>query len=146
MAHVIKISLITALWYGALSALLIYVIAPWLHTGVGYNLQDGVTLPMYQKKALTSAAIGYPLLCVVLISEARIAVKTRRKPSLFRGKIRYAANRSDLPARPPQVDPALVVTVIIGCIAGGLRRSLRRETIPNRAVGGLAATSAGEPR
>ena len=67
MAHAIKISLITALWYGALSALLIYVIAPWLHTGVGYNLQDGVTLPMYQKKALTSAAIGYPLLCVVLI-------------------------------------------------------------------------------
>lgn len=67
MAQIIKISLFTALWYGALSVLMIYFVAPWLHTGVGYNLQEGVTLPMYQKKALASAAIGYPLLCAVLI-------------------------------------------------------------------------------
>lgn len=67
MAQAIKIGLITALWYGALSTLLIYVVAPWLHTGVGYNLHDGVTLPMYQKRAIASAAIGYPLLCAVLI-------------------------------------------------------------------------------
>ncbi|MBC7807132.1 MAG: hypothetical protein H7145_13395 [Akkermansiaceae bacterium] len=67
MAQALKIVLITALWYGGFAALLIFVVAPWLHTGVGYNLQDGVTLPIYQKKALTSAAIGYPLLCAVLI-------------------------------------------------------------------------------
>ncbi len=65
--HAIKISLITAVWYGALAALLIFVVAPWLHTGVGYAFQDGVTLPIYQKRALASAAIGYPLLCAALI-------------------------------------------------------------------------------
>lgn len=80
MLHAIKICLITALWYGALAALMIYVIAPWLHTGVGYNLQDGVTLPMYQKKALGSAALGYPLLCAVLIFNSLYRRKTTNPP------------------------------------------------------------------
>lgn len=80
MPQAIKISLITALWYGGLSALLIYVVAPWLHTGVGYALQDGVTLPLYQKKALASAAIGYPLLCGVLIFAAANRRKNAAEP------------------------------------------------------------------
>ena len=67
MPQPLKIILFTALWYGAASELLIYVVAPWLHTGVGYVLHDGVTLPTYQKRAVISAAIGYPLLCAALI-------------------------------------------------------------------------------
>ncbi|MBC8139874.1 MAG: hypothetical protein H7Y38_00375 [Armatimonadetes bacterium] len=63
----LKISLLTAFWYGALSALLIFVVAPWLHAGAGYAFRDGVTLPIYQRNALVSAVIGYVLLCGVLI-------------------------------------------------------------------------------
>lgn len=67
MPQPLKIVLVTALWYGAVSALLIYVVAPWLHTGVGYVLYDGVTLPAYQRRAVVSAAIGYPLLCAAFL-------------------------------------------------------------------------------
>ncbi len=67
MPQQLKIFLLTALWYGVLSALLIFVVAPWLHSGAGYAFKDGVTLPMYQRNALVSAAIGYVLLCGVLI-------------------------------------------------------------------------------
>ena len=67
MPQPLKICLLTAAWYGAFSALLIFAVAPWLHSGAGYALQDGVTLPMYQRNALVSAAIGYVLLCGVLI-------------------------------------------------------------------------------
>lgn len=54
-------------------------------------------------------------------------------------------NDSDLPARPRRkVDPALIVTLIIGCIAGFFVVRYAAKTIPNRAVGGLAATVAGD--
>ena len=43
-----------------------------------------------------------------------------------------------------RVDPALVVTVIVGCVAGGFVVRYAAKTIPNRAVGGLAATVAGD--
>ena len=43
-----------------------------------------------------------------------------------------------------RVDPALVVTIVIGCIAGVVVVRYAAKTIPNRAVGGLAATVAGD--
>jgi len=67
MPQPVKICLLTALWYGALSALLIFAVAPWLHSGAGYAFKDGVTLAHYQRNALVSAGIGYVLLCAVLI-------------------------------------------------------------------------------
>lgn len=66
MAQAIKICLLTALWYGALSALVIYGVAPRL-ADMGYGLRDNMTVPAYQRNALRSAAIGYPLLCVALV-------------------------------------------------------------------------------
>ena len=76
MMSMLRTVLLTALWYGTLAAVLIFVVVPWLHTGVGFPLNDGVTLPMYQKRALASAAIGYPLLCAVLIGSAAYRAKS----------------------------------------------------------------------
>ncbi len=55
---------------------------------------------------------------------------------------RFDPDSSDRPRR--KVDPALIVTLIIGCIAGGFVVRYAAKTIPNRAVGGLAATVAGD--
>ena len=76
MAQAIRIALVTLCWYGAVSALVIGVVAPWLHTGVGYPLQDQVTLPAYTRRATISALLGYPLLCAVLIFSAANRTKT----------------------------------------------------------------------
>ena len=78
MAQALRTILVTAIWYGGLAALLIFVVAPWLHTSLGFPLQDNVTMPQYQRRALVCAAIGYPLICAVLIA----ASTSQRKKSL----------------------------------------------------------------
>lgn len=78
MPQTLRIALVTLLWYGALSGLLIFVVAPWLHSGAGYPMQGNVTLAAYQKRATISAAIGYPLVCAALIFGA--ASRAKRSP------------------------------------------------------------------
>ena len=51
-----------------------------------------------------------------------------------------------LPKPRPKIDPALVVTLIVGCVAGGFVVRYASRTIPNRAVGGLAASIAGDTK
>lgn len=54
-------------------------------------------------------------------------------------------NDYDYDARPRRkIDPALIVTLIIGCIAGGFVVQYAAKKIPNRAVGGLASKIAGD--
>ncbi|MBC8139875.1 MAG: PQQ-binding-like beta-propeller repeat protein [Armatimonadetes bacterium] len=43
-----------------------------------------------------------------------------------------------------KVDPALIITIFVGCIAGYFVVKYAATTIPNRAVGGLAANVAGD--
>lgn len=52
---------------------------------------------------------------------------------------------SPAPAKPRfKIDPALLITIFVGCIAGGFVVKYAATTIPNRAVGGLAAGIAGD--
>ena len=81
MPQTLRIALVTLLWYGTLSGLLIFVVAPWLHSGAGYPMQGNVTLPAYQKRATISAAIGYPLVCAVLIFGAASRAKHLPAPT-----------------------------------------------------------------
>lgn len=51
------------------------------------------------------------------------------------------------PQRPRRkIDPALVVTVFIGCVAGVFVVQYAAKKIPNRTIGGLAATVAGDAK
>ena len=52
---------------------------------------------------------------------------------------------SPRPGKPrPKIDPALIVTIFVGCIAGFFVVRYASTKIPNRAVGGLAAGIAGD--
>ncbi|MBC8139304.1 MAG: hypothetical protein H8F28_25800 [Fibrella sp.] len=60
---------------------------------------------------------------------------------------RIPRNDYDYAARPRRkIDPALIVTLLIGCVAGGFVVRYAAKTIPNRAVGGLAASIAGDAK
>jgi len=89
MAQIVRICLLAALIYGGFAATLIYGITPWMHKEGYLLLRGNVTMAQYQKRAVGSAALGYPLLCALFV----VAQMYRKKETAL------LARKTNVPTR-----------------------------------------------